>query len=165
MEDIKEIKKEEKSFNQVSWEAPEFRYFEKTGAWFVGTLIVAFALALFAFFQENFMFLIFVIFAEVLVLHWGRQIPKDFTHTITEDGISEKGLIDRSFRSFQAFDIIQDDRFIEIILLPKKKVSTYVRILAPLEKKEQIRSALLKKLPEFEYEENFFEHLVNRMRL
>lgn len=149
----------------ITWQAPEFRYFEKTASWFTGTIIIAIILGILAILQGNFLFLIFIIIAEALVLHWGKRIPNQHQYILTNEGIEENGRHLYPYSHYESFAFVHDNRLAELILKPKRKLSTYARILLPVSRTEEIAKALSAYLPVFEYEETFIEHLTNRMRL
>lgn len=149
----------------LAWEAPEFRYFEKSTSWFTGTIIVAVVLGLIALWQKNFLFLIFILIAEALVLYWGKQSPRLFKYQAFAEGILEDERKLYAYGSYQSFALLYDNRLAELILKPKKNLGGYTRILMSVELKDAAIAEVSQYLPFFEYEESFIEHLANRLRL
>ncbi|MDO8601919.1 MAG: hypothetical protein Q7R62_02220, partial [bacterium] len=71
---------------EIKWTAPESHFFEKTSRWYIGSAILAGLLVIFALWQGNFLFVLFVVIAEVLALFWGGQAPRTISYQLTEAG-------------------------------------------------------------------------------
>lgn len=149
----------------LAWEAPEFKYFEKTAGWFTGSIVIAVLMGIFAIWQANFLFLIFIVIAEALVLFWGKQPPRTLTYRLTKDGIEQGEVVFYPFSTYDAFSIIYDDHLAELILRPRRPLLPLTKILLPVALREELAEKLSAYIPAYDYEESFFEHMVNRLRL
>ncbi|MDP2629549.1 MAG: hypothetical protein Q8P45_02500 [Candidatus Harrisonbacteria bacterium] len=153
--------------NLISWQAPEFTYYEKSTGWYTASIVIAVLLVIFALVQGNILFLIFVIIAEILILYWARQIPPLIEYHLDEKGLH---IIDRSFYSYaklSGFAIDTDhphDPYFELILRPAQKLSTDIKVLFPVEQTDALRERLKTVLPEIDYEESLAERIIKILR-
>lgn len=148
--------------DEISWVAPEYYHYPKTPRWFWISLIAAVTLVAVAAIQKNFLFAVFVVIAELLVVTWGRRIPSDLTFTISPEGVrlDKKGFY--PYTNLLGFAFLKpeiDPEFDELVLHTKNTLSTFVKILIPKEERETIGEYLRQFVPEVEYEESLVEHL------
>jgi len=73
--------------NEIIWQIPESEYKPKDASWYWISLVVAAALVIFAIWQENFLFAIFVIIAFFTLNYLTNRFP-----VIWEIKMSEKGI-------------------------------------------------------------------------
>ena len=72
---------------KISWEAPEFEYHEKGISWYWLTIIIAVILVAISVWQRNFLFGVFIVIAETLILAWGHREPRAVVFELNEKGI------------------------------------------------------------------------------
>src|SRR3990167_3564751 len=77
----------EREQREMAWVAPEFEYRRKNVSWYWISIIIAVICIGFAAWQKNFLFGIFVLVAEILILAWGNQKPAMFSFRLTEKGL------------------------------------------------------------------------------
>ena len=85
---------------QISWRAPEFEYHEKTAGWYWTTVVIALIILAFALWQQNFLFGVFVIIAEILLVIWANKKPE-----IVEFVVGEKGILVDEKRNYSYSEI------------------------------------------------------------
>ena len=61
---------------EIQWHAPEFEYRAKTMSWYWLSILLAVVILALAVWQKNFLFGIFVIVAEILILVWANREPR-----------------------------------------------------------------------------------------
>src|SRR5271154_1210216 len=71
---------------EIKWIAPEFEYHEKDISWYWMTIIIAAIIIAFSVWQRNFLFGLFIVIAEILVIAWGNKTPRPFSFKMNEDG-------------------------------------------------------------------------------
>ena len=72
----------------TEWSAPEFEYRPKSVSWYWISIICAAAIIAFAIWEQNFLFGIFVVIAEILLIAWGNEMPATVSITLTESELS-----------------------------------------------------------------------------
>ena len=76
---------------EVTWEAPEFEYRRKDVSWYWISIIVATLFLGFAVWQKNFLFGVFIVVAEILILVWANRRPQTTHFKVHDRGIEIVG--------------------------------------------------------------------------
>lgn len=145
----------DKNSKEIIWHAPEFRYYGKDISWYWLSIIGAGVIFLIALWQKNFLFGIFVILAEGLIIFWAKEFPREVRFRLDRKGL----WIDESktylYENLDGFNIIEDNDGIgELILKTKSKLHPYLKILVANEMAKEIKDFLKNYLEEIEYEES-----------
>jgi len=156
MDDIKpnkDIKKNIKPSNEITWQAPAFKYYEKDVSWYWLSFIISILLIAFAILQKNFLFAVFIFLAEISVLILARRQPELLKFKIDDKGIT---VVDRTyqFSDLEKFCLRLDDEdknFEELIIKRKTHFNPYLKILVDAKISSQVREILSQKLTEEEY--------------
>lgn len=128
--EIEEVPVEEKSGNIMEWESPEYEYLEKTISWYWITLILSILLIGYALWTKNFLFAVFIVIAELLVLNFGGEEPKLWSFFITNEGIGVGRTRFHNFKEIISYDIHpSSEDFDELILKTKKRITPVEKIL------------------------------------
>ena len=151
----------------ITWSAPESHFFEKTSTWYIGSAVVAGALAIFGLWQQNLLFVLFVVIAEVLALFWAGQAPRTLTYKLTESGVM---VGDRFFRfdSLVGYALIESlggPSYYELVFSQKQLAASYVKAFVPNEKAQEVGDFLMTRLATFEYTPSLAEAIMNRLGL
>ena len=152
---------------KIMWSAPESHFFEKTSTWYVGSAVVAGALAIFGLWQQNLLFVFFVVIAEILALFWGGQAPRTLTYELTEQGAT---IGDRFFRfenlsGYALIESLGGPLYYELVFTQKQTTALYVKAFVPNDKAQEVGDFLAKRLPTFEYSPSLAEAIMNRLGL
>ena len=147
---------------EIKWEAPEFENRTRDISWYWISIIIAATMIAFAVWQRNFLFGLFVIIAEILVITWGNRTPQMVTFTLAEKGIkigSEKSYPFAEMENFSV-DKSSDDELLDTVIFRfhgKLKIPLMIKL--PKEKLEETRLIIKKVLEEVDYEPSFLDSL------
>ena len=150
---------------EIHWSAPEFEYREKDVAWYWVSIIIASLLIAFAAWERNFLFGVFVVIGEMLLVVWGNRSPRIVNFTLTQKGLlieSDKLHPMHTLESFGADDL--DDAWTEIIFSFKAKLKTPIRIIVGKDTLEEIRKKLAPFVKEVAHEPSFIDSLEKIIR-
>jgi len=130
--------------NPLSWQAPEFEHHEKEVLWSWISIILAVVLLAVALLAKNFLFAVFIVIAEILILIWGHRTPRDITFEITEkemviDGRERYDL--KNLDHFGFVDMDEEAKYIELGLA-LHKFRPLTRILMPRELAKPVEQKL-----------------------
>ncbi len=136
------------TIRDISWHAPEYEYSPKSSAWYWTSLFLALILIIFALWQKNFLFAIFIIIAELIVFAVADKHPKIWEFTINERGVYIGKNKFYPYNQLEAFDVhINEIDHDQLVLKTKKKISPVVAINIYKEEREKIKEFLKKYIP------------------
>ncbi len=165
MEQSSQTEKQEDKF-EIEWQAPEYFHYQKDVSWYWLVLILGIVTIVFALWQKNFLFAVFVIIAEVLLFYWGRTQPR-----VIEFKLSERGLeFDKKlypYDEFVYFSVNENtgtDNFGQIAFKTKSHFKSLLDICIDKDKIASIREKLAKYLEEHEHEENIVDSFLKLFR-
>lgn len=147
---------------EIFWEAPEYEHHPKSILWFWSSIFLALLLLAVAIWQKNFLFGVFIVIAEILILIWGAKNPEILQFKITDEGLHLGKYNFYSISDIANFSITESiwPGFLVLKINIKKRLRPHLLILVPKEKIEIIRNLFSKKnIPEVEYEEHFLDSL------
>jgi hypothetical protein len=81
----------EDAHHGIAWQAPEFEHRPKTMAWYWISIIVAILLLALAIWQKNFIFAVFVVIAELMLMIWGSSEPRMIAFALNQRGLTIGG--------------------------------------------------------------------------
>lgn len=151
----------------IQWSAPEFRYYEKGPGWYWLSAIVAGAIGLFALLKRNFLFLVFVVLAELVVLAWARRKPATVVFSLSESGLTIDERERYPFERLSAFSVIEGGEgeiMSEIVLKTKNPFNSTLRLIIPAGEFSRVRAFLARFLSEVEHEETLTEYLAHLLK-
>lgn len=152
---------------EISWSAPEFYYHHKSALWYWVTFAITVLLILVALAAKNFLFAIFLVIAETLVVSFARRKPPEFAFALTDRGIQ---LGDKGFYPYEqilGYAIVKpeiDERFHELVVRTKSALNSYVKIMFPREKEKEIEEFVSRRAAKMEYQESLAERLSHLVR-
>ncbi len=144
----------------IAWEAPEFEYREKDISWYWITIIIAACIIAFSVWEHNFLFGLFIVVAEILVIIWGNQEPRTVAFMLTESGIevgNHKFHSLKEFESWSAEDL--GDGWAELGFNFHAKLRLPLRMLATIETLEEVRKNMKTILREVEHQSSLIESI------
>ncbi len=145
----------------ISWHAPEYEHRPKDSVWFWVSIAVAVGLVIFAAFQRNPLFALFVIIAEVLIIVWGSRQPGELHVVADQTGfhIGTHRFYPRSHvDAFSFLEHHHTDWQDLVILLDRRYIPT-ISVRVPGHIVPELRAHLSKLYPEYDHQESFVEIL------
>ena len=124
------------AFN-IMWQAPEFEYREKGVSWYWVSIIIAACIIAFSVWQHNFLFGLFIIIAEILVITWGNREPATLDFQLSDEHIaigSYKIHLMKEFETWSAEDV--GNGMTEFFFNFKSKIKFPLKFFAPNDKVE-----------------------------
>jgi hypothetical protein len=151
----------------IRWQGPEFHYFEKDDAWNKGIFVFAALLIVFAIWQRNWLFGIFILIATWLIIYMGHRKPDTVEFLFDEKGFTVHGKL-RMYKDIEGFAIqineAENIPWNRLILRMKARVIPHLIILIPKAGTEQIRTFLTEYLPEVEHDDSLIDLLADFLR-
>jgi hypothetical protein len=147
---------------EINWEAPEFEYQHKNILWYWTTIVLAVLFLALAIWQKNFLFAVFIVISEILVLIWGSAEPRILEFKINSEGIFIGENKFYSWNKISNFSFNQSilEGFNVLKINFKTGLLGGIFILLPIELTDLVRDFLnSQKIEEVEYEEHFFDTL------
>ncbi|RJQ28899.1 hypothetical protein C4571_02555 [Candidatus Parcubacteria bacterium] len=148
-------------FREIQWGAPGFEYREKDVSWYWLSIILAVLVLGLAVWQKNFLFGLFVVIAEVLILVWAHREPLPVRFTLTEKGLLIGGHSLYRYDTIAAFSVSEenDPHFANLVMHFRKKLRPPLLVKLPREKLEEVRNVLAALIPLKESEDSFLDTL------
>jgi hypothetical protein len=142
---------------EVTWRAAEYEYTEKSVVWYLAVGLAAFLLVLFALWQRNFFFAVFIAIAVVVLITMGRKRPPVVEFRVSEEGVTI-GKRFSPFEQLQGFSLRErPGRLHELVLMRKAVVAPFIKIPVDAQAAVRVRELLSEKLPEAEHKESLLD--------
>ena len=145
----------------AEWQTPDFEYREKTVSWYWLSIIVAVLILGLAVWMRNFLFGVFVVLAEMLVLVWANKQPELRSFTLMDTGLRIGASKWYVWTDMVSFDIEADveEGWDTLTIKFHHKLQPLLSIKIPKEKTPVIEKTFLGILPKEKMEESFFDVL------
>jgi len=146
---------------EISWEAPEFEYREKTVSWYWLTVIIAVIMLAMAVWKANFLFGFFIVLAEILVLVWAIKEPNLVNFLLNEQGLRIHGHGFYPWEELVSWSVQSTDEaeLQEIIFVLHKKFRPALKVLVPRESWAAVKTKLEEVLPQVPHKPSFSDML------
>lgn len=145
---------------EIIWEAPEFQYREKEVSWYWISIIIAAAIVAFAIWQHNFLFGIFIVIAEVLLIAWGNEEPRIISFKLTDRELFIGEKKDYRLDLMENFSVNElSDEWAELVFSFRAKLKPPIMLIAPQSVAEEVRKNLKPLLREIPYEPSIIDSL------
>lgn len=149
-------KKENKS---IIWTAPEFEYRPKDVGWYWMSIIISAIFILAAIWQKNFLFAIFIIVAEAMMLYWARQLPPHIEFKLDDKGLLLGKNKFHPYEELTGFSVIDKKGAWGLTLKTKEKLQPFIKITIYKNDAEDIKKLLKEHLEEMEFPESLIDHV------
>jgi len=145
----------------MAWVAPEFEYRRKNVSWYWISIIVAVICIGFAAWQKNFLFGIFVLVAEILMLTWANQQPTMFSFRLAEKGLFIQNKKFYPYMDMETFSCHgkDGDDFENITFKFNKHLRRALRIAFPKNRSKEILSFLAENVKEINHEPSLMDSI------
>lgn len=153
---------------EIIWTAPEFKYHQKDVSWYWLSILAAAVIILISLWLKNFLFAIFVVIAEIVLISWAKRQPKNIKFGINEKGISIGEAKFYEYKELKGFFLKEGPAARpahlsgqgpegELILKTNFKIEPYIKIFVFNGDIPEIKSFLKNHLEEIEYTESLHE--------
>jgi len=164
-----------KAMAQITWEASEFEFREKSPAWYYALALAAIILITVSLWQNNFLFAIFLAISVILLTILSGRRPASHTIAVFDNKVKIGNNLVYNYDELLGFSLKRSEadvndgqankKFARLWLKPKHRFKLHVHILVPKELLGNVRSALLKEIPEVEHEETLLEAVIDWLRI
>ncbi len=148
----------------VNWEAREFIEYKKNGLWYFGFAVVVIAFCGVAIWLKQWSFLVLVIVAAIALLTYIMRPPRMIHYSLSSKGLSEGNNL-HAFSEFKSFGVLNENNHYCIMLVPKKRFGTRVRVYFPETEGEQIVDVFGMHLPMEPVKLDMLDRLVRFLRI
>lgn len=158
---------------EIIWRAPEFEYREKDVGWYWLTIIIAVVILAIAVWQRNFLFGVFVILAELLILVWGNRKPGMVSFKLNNEGLTIRERKSYRYKDIEGFAIEEGapeqargekDEWAMLILKFSGKFKPNLRVNFPKVKIAAVKKTMAEFVPEIEIEPSLMDSLERFLR-
>ena len=145
----------------LQWRAPEFEERPKDVSWYWASIIAAVLILGFALWRGNFLFAVFILIAEMLVIAWGNRTPNIVDFSLSENVLTVSGRIRYALGDMEHWSVADDTggAWAAIMLHPKRGVRLPIVVHVPTAQRAEIEKRLAARLPKVEHEESFLDTL------
>lgn len=145
--------------SDIVWEAPEFEIRPKEASWYWGSIVVAVFLIAIAAWQQNILFILFLLVAELLILVWAMREPRMYTFRMDEKGLAVGERLFYPYTEIEHFSIYDadTDEWLTVTFKLVSRTRPTLRVRLPREKHSDVRQKLQSVTKEIEGEEHIFD--------
>ncbi|MEK7193226.1 MAG: hypothetical protein AAB652_00350 [Patescibacteria group bacterium] len=145
---------------EIRWEAPEFEYREKNISWYWTSIIVTTLILGAAIWQKNFLFGLFIILAEILILTWGNRKPRMVAFKINEKGLE---IVEGKFYPYAEIEAFSFDESANtdwplLAILFRQKFKTPLKVSIPKNRVKEILDVLRPQVHEIDPQSSLLDH-------
>ncbi len=155
-------------FNEISWTGPEFEHWHKPRLWYLILILISLLLIITALWQGNFLFSVFVAIAAALVGVTGGRAPRMVEYRLTDESLIVDRIRAYLYEQLAGFATHRvdalDDGFSQLVFQRKQRLGSFIKILFPTSRTQEIRHFLNRYLHEIEYQESLTDHLFRWIR-
>ncbi len=132
----------------ISWEAPEFRYYQKNLGWYVVAITVAIlVMAFFVIVQSDIFAAVSIGIITILIIIFSRQIPRRVQVELSNRGIKFDNLF-YPYKQLKYFWVVHNERHQTVIFHTTAVINHALILELEDQDPDAIRSYLLQYLPE-----------------
>ncbi|HVY67902.1 MAG TPA: hypothetical protein VHA30_03340 [Patescibacteria group bacterium] len=151
--------------DSISWQAPEFRHYEKNAGWY--TTLVAVAILVITFFvivQKDYFAAASMGILAVLIIMFSRHVPKIINIAISEKGITAGNII-YPYAQLKHFWIVDNARHKTLNLESTALINRVIVIEMEDQDADEVRAYLRQYLPEHDQaHETMSQRISHRFR-
>ncbi len=150
---------------EITWEAPEFEYREKEVSWYWISIIIAALMIAFSVWQQDFLFGLFIVIAEILFIVWGNREPRDIPFILSDEHIAVGASKMHLMREFESWSTDNNDGvWADLHFYFRSKTRSPLRVIVPVGRIEEIRVHLKPVLKEIQHDMTFIDAIEKILR-
>ncbi|MDO8664530.1 MAG: hypothetical protein Q7K44_03250 [Candidatus Liptonbacteria bacterium] len=145
----------------IEWQAPEYEYHEKGVSWYWLSIIAAIVILSVAVWQKNFLFAVFVVIAEILMLVWAGRKPREISFSLNEKGLTISGNKFYPYSAIENFSVREgrSEEWYDISLKLRHGFRHHLNIQTPLKNLAKIEVVISRHIEKVEHEDSFLDSL------
>ncbi|OGZ00293.1 MAG: hypothetical protein A3B13_01485 [Candidatus Liptonbacteria bacterium RIFCSPLOWO2_01_FULL_45_15] len=145
----------------IEWRAPEFEYREKGVSWYWLSIIAAIVILSVSVWQKNFLFAVFVVIAEILILVWAGRKPKEISFSLNEKGLTISGNKFYPYSAIENFSVREgrSEEYYDISLKLRHGFTHWLVVKTPTKNLAKIEGAISQFVEKTEHEDSFLDSL------
>lgn len=151
---------EKNSPETISWEAPEYEYYEKSNDWFWALGIVVVSASAAAVIYDNYLFAVFLVLGGFSLAFFGMKKPEFVTYSLNPKGIAVKNFL-YAYEEMNTFWINKEEK--KLLIITKKPFIPLVIIPVHEESMEGVQEELKNHVTEEYIEEPFYIKIMDRL--
>ncbi|MEK7546624.1 MAG: hypothetical protein AAB536_00350 [Patescibacteria group bacterium] len=145
----------------IEWQAPEFEYRDKHVSWYWLSVMIAIVLLSVSILQKNFLFAVFIVIAEILVMVWANRKPRTILFKLDEKGLTVDGGKFYPYSEIEAFCVRENepDEWSEVAFRLRRGIRPWLKTITPAKRLPEIEKALKPIVGKTEFEESFIDSI------
>ena len=149
----------------LSWQAPEFRFYQKNSGWYLTTICVfILIIAFFIIVESDYFAAVCLALLGGLVVMFARQEPREVEIELSEHGI-RFGNLSYPFKQLKYFWVVSNDRHKTVNFHTSAMVNNTVILELEDQDPLEVRKFLLRYLPEHsEINETPIQRIMHRLK-
>lgn len=146
---------------KIEWQAPEFEYREKGISWYWLSIIAAIVILSVSVWQKNFLFAVFVVMAEILMLVWAGRKPREISFSLDEKGLTISGNKFYPYSTIENFSVREgrSEEWYDVSLKLRHGFRHHLNIQTPAKSLAKIEGAISRYVEKTEPEDSFLDSL------
>lgn len=149
----------------VQWRAVEYIQQDKQPLWylgFAGVVVVLMVLAIWL--MQAWTFAVLILVMAVALLVYAHRPPRELTYVLSEKGLYINDQL-HPMGEFKSFGVVQNSQLNSLMLIPVKRFRPGLSVFFPTEVGEQVVDLLGAYLPMQDLKLDFFDKIVQKLRL
>jgi len=145
---------------EIVWVAPEFKISEKKPLWYWISIVIAIFLLGAAVWQQNFLFGIFIVIGEILIIIWGNKEPRAIEFRLTEHHLTIFGNLHYHLSDIEHFSIDENENeWANVSVRFHRALRPNLKFMTPQEHTSAIRERFGQYAPHVPWEDSFIDSL------
>jgi hypothetical protein len=138
---------------KISWQAAEFKYFEKNTGWYVtATCVAALIIAYFIIFQQDWFAAVTVVIITGIMIYFSTHRPETVLHELNDKGIAI-GNFQFPYKQLKYFWVVNDNKHKTVNFETNTLIKREILLELEDQDPEEVEQFLKKYLPEHTHNE------------
>lgn len=146
---------------EMEWRAPEFEFRPKSVSWYWMSIIIATACIGVAVWQNNFLFGLFIVVGEILILVWANREPATISFRASERGLTVGASASYAWGDVQdfSFDEAPHAGWPILTFRLRNRLRPSLRVRVERARASEILQFLDREIPRVEHDQSFLDVL------
>src|SRR6056297_1446795 len=119
----------EEEQKSITWRAAEYEYRKKGRGWYLTIGVVTFLIAVFALWQKNFFFMVFILIAGVMVAILGNKKPRVVDFYIGEDEVRIGNDVGYTYENIEWYAIVNKENDLnQVVIKTNSKINPIMKL-------------------------------------